>query len=465
MRLRLLAAFIASALLCVGAAQKPANPPPGQQPVVSSENPVATSAEARREAFEIVWRTVKEKHFDPTLGGVDWDKVHEMYAPQVAALTDDASLYPLLQRMLGELHQSHFNIIPPEAVVQEETQEPQTGSIGLDVQMISDQAVIARVKADAPAAKAGLHAGFVITSVDGAAVTQLLSRFSKSVESPSIIRLRMARLILSKLNGPPATSVRVSYLDGKDTAGKCSVERVKRTGEMSPPFGNFPSQYMEFETKRLDRGVGYIRFNIFVMPLMEKIRAAIRSMVDASGIIIDLRGNPGGIGGMSSGIAGLLETKQTSLGTMRLRAGYQNFAVFPQPNPYQGPVIILLDGGSASTSEVFASGMQEIGRALVVGERSAGAALPSVFSKLPTGALFQYAIADFRTPKGVLIEGRGVIPDVEVKLDRRALLAGDDPQLGAAIREIEKHAGASRRSFLRRAEISRDFQARATMTR
>jgi carboxyl-terminal processing protease len=114
------------------------------------------------------------------------------------------------------------------------------------------------------------------------------------------------------------------------------------------------------------------------------------------------------------------------------------FVIFPQANPYPGPVVILIDGLSGSTSEVFASGMQEMGRAVVVGERSAGAALPSFFQKLPTGALFEFAIADFKTPKGVLIEGRGVIPDVEVKLDRASLLAGRDAQLDAAVEQARQ---------------------------
>jgi carboxyl-terminal processing protease len=93
---------------------------------------------------------------------------------------------------------------------------------------------------------------------------------------------------------------------------------------------------------------------------------------------------------------------------------------------------------SASTSEVFSGGIQEIGRAVIVGERSAGAALPSFIQKLPTGALFQFAVADYKTPKGVLIEGRGVIPDVEARYDRASLLAGRDAQLEAAVEQIRK---------------------------
>jgi carboxyl-terminal processing protease len=103
----------------------------------------------------------------------------------------------------------------------------------------------------------------------------------------------------------------------------------------------------------------------------------------------------------------------------------------------------MIDGLSGSTSEVFSAGMQEIGRAVIVGETSVGAALPSVFQKLPTGARFQYAIADFRTPKGVLIEGRGVIPDVTVRLTRKLLLKGGDPQLDAAVEEVKKQRSKS----------------------
>src|SRR5215467_14373496 len=126
---------------------------------------------------------------------------------------------------------------------------------------------------------------------------------------------------------------------------------------------------------------------------------------------------------------------------MKMRSGEMKFAFFPQENHYTGPVAILVDGMSASTSEIFSSGVQEIGRAVVIGERSAGAALPSFIQKLPTGALFQFAIANFQTPKGVLIEGRGVIPDVEARYDRASLLAGRDAQLEAAVEQIRKSRG------------------------
>lgn len=395
--------------------------------------------EVRREAFEIVWRTVKEKHFDPTFGGVDWDQVRRLYEPRVAALKSDSELYQLLQRMLGELHQSHFGIIPPEAIVDDSTTDPPEGGIGIDIRLIGGMAVISRVESGSSAQRAGLRPGFVLKRVDGSEVEQLAQRLARASESPDIRRLRQTRAILGRLAGAPGGTVRIEYLDDLSRRREALLTREKLKGEMTPSLGYFPRMYTEFEAKRLPDGIGYIRFNVFVVPLMEKIRTVIRSMAEAPGIVIDLRGNPGGIGGMSFGIAGLLDTKQIVLGTMNMRSGQQRFVSFPQKDPYLGPVVVLIDGLSASTSEIFAGGLQESGRAIIVGEKSAGAALPSIITKLPTGALFQYAIADFRTPKGTLIEGRGVIPDVEVRLTRAVLLSGRDHQLDAAVRAIRKH--------------------------
>jgi carboxyl-terminal processing protease len=406
-------------------------------PVISSSAPVKTSADVRRESFDIVWRTVKEKHFDPNLGGVDWDKVREKYEPRLNKIKTDAELYELLQSMLGELHESHFQITPPEWIETEEKGEA-TGGIRINLRLIDNQATITRVEADSVAAKAGIRAGFIVTKVDDTDAAKIIAEASKHSERPAMGRLYGGRRVMGLIEGQIGTTVHLRYLDDKNQPHDVTLERQKRSGEMVPAFGNFPAQYTEFETKRLAGNIGYIRFNIFVMPLLNRILAAVRDLHDTNGLIIDLRGNPGGFSLMSSRIAGMLETEQASLGVMRMRGAISKFSVYPQENAYTGKVVVLTDTGSASTSEIFAAGLQELGRAVIIGETSLGAALPSVMQKLPTGALFQYAIADFKTPKGVLIEGRGVFPDLEVKMTRSALLAGRDPQLEAAIERIQK---------------------------
>ncbi len=411
----------------------------------SSENP----GDIRSLTFDIVWRTVKEKHFDPAMGGVDWNKARETYAHRAAAAKNDQELYRSLQEMLGLLRQSHFNIIPPESVIPEDQKEPSNGGIGVELRLAGGSIMITRVEPDSSAAKSGLRPGFLIEQIDDKPVERIVAPFAKSAERDEMKNIRAARRVLATINGNPGTAVRIVYLDEKDQRRETTVTRERMRGELSPRFGNFPPQYTEFETKRMPNGsgyIGYIRFNIFTMPVVEKLKAAIAEFTSADGMIFDLRGNPGGVGGIASTIAGRICDKPGSLGVMKMRSGEMKFAIFPQSNPYTGPVAVLIDGMSASTSEIFSSGIQEMGRAVIVGERSAGAALPSLIQKLPTGALFQFAIADFKTPKGVLVEGRGVIPDVEVKYDRASLLAGRDAQLEAAVEQIRKSQEKARRN-------------------
>lgn len=144
------------------------------------------------------------------------------------------------------------------------------------------------------------------------------------------------------------------------------------------------------------------------------------------------------------GIAGHFIDEVVPLGTMTSRSGEARFVsnprrVGPTGDPvevFSGPVAILVDVLSVSTSEIFAAGMQGIGRARVFGERTPGQALPSLLLRLPNGDVLQHAVADFTGPGGVRIEGRGVEPDEEVGLTRRRLLEEEDPVLNAALRWI-----------------------------
>lgn len=418
-----------------------------QKPINSSAPRREATPELRRRTFEIVWRTIKEKHFDPKFNGVDWDKVHDIYAPRIARVKNDDEFYQLLQEMLGELHQSHFAVLPPDIVNSNkvDSKEPVEGSTGVQVRIIDDEVVVWRVNPDSPGSRAGLRPGFVIKQLDEKTIEQISAPIKKRKESPDAIRERItAELSETLLEGQLGSSLRIVYLDESDRVHTVILKREKPVGEMSPNIGAFPSFYLEFESRRLADNIGYVRFNMFLPILNQRIRAAVRSMSDAPGLIIDLRGNPGGFDGVGQGLAGLLIDKQTSLGTSRMRNGFENYVVYPQKNPYAGPVVILVDCMSGSASESFSGGLQSIGRATVVGERSSGGDLDASVDTLPTGALLLYAYADFVTAKGVSLEGRGVIPDIEVKLTRASLLRSSDPQLDAAINYIKKQSGQPR---------------------
>ena len=409
--------------------------------------PAATEVnEVRQSAFNQVWTTINEKHYDPTFGGVDWKRMRTVYEPQALAPgLSDKEFHDVLRRMLSELKLSHFGIHPPTA----EMVAAQTGRgvTGIDVLMLDGLPVVNRVDAGSPAAEAGVRAGHIIFQIDGKPWKDVTAQLETALAARKVTdgarKLYLERALEAAINGKPETTLVLDVLTTEDKPQKFNIVRAPFTGEMSQALGNFPPQEVVFESRRLMPGnIGYIRFNMWVIPQMAKLRKAVAELSTAEALIIDLRGNPGGVGGMAPGLAGLLVNQKATLGSMKTRGGSMEFVAFPQREPFIGKLVILTNHSTGSTSEVFAAGMQESGRAVLVGERTAGAVLPSVFEKLATGYLFQYAISDYRSPKNILIEGRGVIPDLEVKQTRASLLSGADAQLDEAIKLIHKPAAA-----------------------
>ncbi|MDT7603495.1 MAG: carboxyl-terminal processing protease [Acidobacteriota bacterium] len=404
------------AILCLVAASSTAVAQQSALPAPANPAAHESTTKVRQKTFEKVWMITRDKFFDPNFNGVDWNKVHERYAPQVAAVKTDAELYDLLNRMVGELKFSHMEIVTPD-VIKALGAPPVTTGLGL--RNVEGRLVVMRVLPGSSASREGLRPGFVVQRIDGEEVTDL-------------------QLALGKLHGDPHTKVRLSYLDERDATREVTLERMPLgAGEVDrDKFGSIPL-YALFESRRLEAGIGYIRFTSFIPSLNEKIRQAVESLHDAPGLVIDLRGNGGGDDEVAIRLAGLLFDKPTQLMITRTRKGDTNYyRARPAKNPYTGMVVILMDEGSGSASEQFAAGMQEAGRAYVVGKKSGGDDMDADIVELPTGAYFIYAAGEPRTPKGVIVEGRGVIPDLEVNLTRAGLLRGDDAQLGAAIQYI-----------------------------
>jgi carboxyl-terminal processing protease len=143
--------------------------------------------------------------------------------------------------------------------------------------------------------------------------------------------------------------------------------------------------------------------------------------------------------GLTNGIAGFfVDQPNLELGTMRQRGTALRVVVFPRPPTFDGPLAVLIDGGSISSSEILAGGFKALGRARLFGTRTAGASLPSVIEELPSGDRLQYAIADYVAANGERLEGVGVPPHVRVLPDRRSLSEGLDPIEQAALDWIVK---------------------------
>jgi carboxyl-terminal processing protease len=374
--------------------------------------------------FDLVWRAVKDNYVDPTFGGVNWDKVREEYMQRVFKVKSEKELHDLLRQMLGEIDQSRFEILGPEEVSRNSTRV----GIGIDLQFIGGSPVIAWVEPESVAARAGIRPGFVLKQINQITVEQVFERFAKIKESTFKKNLRVTYALTEEISGKPATPVRIVYLNESDQSRESSLERGQINNSSQPGF----------QSKLLDKGIGYIRFNSFDTGTPKLVGDAIKSMDNPPGIIIDLRGNNGGLIAATINIARQLVSEKTLLGRLEERASKRDFDLNPGPLSYKKQIAILIDGGTAQAAEMLTAGLQESGRAVVVGERSAGDVIVSSIYPMPDAYLLKYESAIFKTPKGMRITEQGVTPDIEVKRSRGDLLKGTDPQLDAAIKHIRK---------------------------
>lgn len=412
----------------------------------SAAAPERPWTEVRQESFDLVWRTVNEAYFDRKFGGVDWGAVRERYAARLDEAEDKPALRALLQRMLGELHRSHFAILPREAAVFTPKERDRIGKAGADIAWTEGAVVVTNVEREGPAEKAGLKHGDVLRAVGGQNLADLAAKVQRNSGWDAERAGRyVAQWAAHQLCGPVGKSMGVEVDRGQEEARAVELAPESHDGAWSEPIGSFPSWPVAVRQRMEPDGVGYVAFNTFARETFREVRDFVLKLPADGALVIDLRGNPGGLSAMAAGLTGWLTDHPLWLGQMQLRQGVMQFTAFPQEGAFLGPVAVLIDGASASTSEILAAGLQGAGRARIFGERSAGQALPSSFVRLPMGDLFQFAMADIVTARGVSLEGTGVTPDEPVQRTRAEVAAGRDAVLEAARAWLQGERGRSAR--------------------
>jgi carboxyl-terminal processing protease len=351
--------------------------------------------------------------------------------------------------MLERVGQSHFAILPApvaSAISANAVQPEDLGTLGFDVRLLGQSLVVSRIDPQGPAARAGVRAGWTLTRVGGRALDDALA--SLGDVPPNVRGFRAWALGTALLRGQAGQDADLGFLDASN---KPVARLLVRAPERGQPvkLGHLPMLFARLEDRRVardGRAIGLIAFNVWMTPVSREFDEAMDRLRDTTGIVIDLRGNPGGILTMIMGLSGHFVSEGVDLGTITTRDSSLKLLANPrlvgasgQPvKPFAGPVAILVDDGSYSASEIFSGGMQAIGRARIFGTQTAGGALPAVLERLPGGDVLQYAIGDFVTATGQRIEGRGVVPDQVVTPTREDLLDGRDPILDAALDWIAK---------------------------
>jgi carboxyl-terminal processing protease len=434
--------LLALAMAATGACASP-GPGPGL-----STSPASLSESEALEVFDFAWTRIHETYYDTTFRGLDWEGVRDELRPVAGAASSEDGLRTILMDMLSRLGDSHFGVIPREHAdaldpSQLEGAPGEPGTVGLELRVVRDRLLVSRVAPGGSAHQAGVRPGWAVEKIDGVSAPELLAVLDDVPEARPLAEARVAWGAESRLGGRVGGTSEVAFRDGNETLHELILLSEAIPG-VPARLGNLPTMFSFLEAEEVPVGQGcaaVIRFNVWMTPILPELEAAFLRMRHCQGFVLDLRGNPGGVAGMIMGVSGYFMTEQRPLGVMTTRQGELRLVSMPrrvtanaQPmEPYTGPLALIVDGQSMSSSEIFAAGLQALGRARVFGEPSGGQALPALMERLPNQDVLMYAFADFVDPNGTRIEGRGVLPDVTVPLTREGLLAGRDAALEAAL--------------------------------
>jgi carboxyl-terminal processing protease len=399
------------------------------------------SSKERVKVFDQVWRLIGEKYYDPHFNGVNWNAQRDEHRPQAQSADCDEGLYTALKEMAGSLHDAHTRFRSPAERAR--ARKLQATTPGLSVSEVDGRPVIVNVEPDSEASRAGLEAGMIITSVDGVPFSQRVAEVSEKVGESSSSRATALLTYYQALAGEPGTTVRLGIERPDGTTSHIDLQR--HTVPISPPLA----------ARALPSGYAYIKFDLFSDAVAKQFRESLTKFAQAPGLIIDVRGNPGGDFHSLLAIANNFFVDRVSFGRILARSGRRPSLMLrllgvpsqleageSSNQVYTGPVIVLVNEASGSAAEIFAAGMQENHRAAVIGRQTCGCVLGSVAHPVKGGGEVDISEFGILTASGRKLEGVGVMPDVRVPLTLDDLRHHHDATLTEALEVLNSSSHA-----------------------
>ncbi|RMF20446.1 MAG: PDZ domain-containing protein [Cyanobacteria bacterium J083] len=362
--------------------------------------------ESPKELIDEVWQIIYRQYVDDTFNGQDWQQIRQEYLQK--SYTDKEAAYTAIREMLEKLEDPYTRFMDPQQFknMQIDTSGELTG-VGIQIAKDeeSDRIIVIAPIEDTPAASVGVMAKDIIIKIDG--------KDTKGMEVNDAVKL---------IRGKPGTKVTLTILrNGKQNdylivRDRITIHPVKARVQ-DAPIGK----------------IGYIRLTQFSAQASQEMREAILSMEEqqVKGYILDLRSNPGGLLYSSIDIARMWLNEGTIVSTVTRDGGVSkrwasNRALTDKP------LVILVDGGSASASEILSGALQDNKRATLVGTKTFGKGLVQSVRPLGDGSGIAVTIAKYLTPSGRDINKEGIHPDIEVEIseEQRELLIKDRQLIG-----------------------------------
>ncbi|MBL8060430.1 MAG: PDZ domain-containing protein [Chthonomonas sp.] len=409
-------------------------PKPSVPPVATVES---FTPEVRQSILDAISDVVTKRAFVP---GVDFNKWPEFLGKRQEAIDKTTTPGSFAQTINGALRDFGFSHIRLQAPTLTDPAGSIVG-IGVTAQMAPDGILIISVKPGSPAAKAGLKQDETIIKIDGKVPTQTSD-------------------IRGELN--QERTFEVKGTDGKVRTVKIKLERIQTLMLQTTPAPTQSTTPLRRDNLTFPKeDVALIRIVSFSGNFnRQQIRGFVEQSSKAKALILDLRGNGGGSADNMGYLLSLLMPPRTEYGVFvsrnlanRYKEANPDGAMTAEAiakwapensrlrtrsrdlEPFKGKVLVLINRGSGSASEITAASLREQRGAVLIGGKTAGAVLASVFARIPGGFRLQYPVSDYVTPKGVRLEGKPTEPDIVVT---SATTPEKDPVLEAALAEAAK---------------------------
>ena len=334
------------------------------------------------------WTLVNEGYYDPEkLDDIQWKRIRQKTLQKQIETTTEA--YSAIEDMLKPLDDPYTRILRPKDYELLKSSNFGSEINGVGLQLGQDQEnnkiKVISTLAGSPAEEAGITSGDFIISVNG-------------ISSNDLGLANTA----SKLRGESGSKVLIEISSDSGEIREIDLER--RSVDLRP-----------VRTKRLrddSHTIGYLRITQFSESVPKKIEEALQELKDkeVEGIILDLRNNSGGL--VSSGIAvadSLLSAKPVV--ETKDRNGIKDAIISQEDTSFDGPMVTLVNKGTASASEILAGALQDNGRSTLIGEKTYGKGLIQSLKSLGEESGIAITVASYLTPNGNNIQGRGITPD------------------------------------------------------
>lgn len=320
------------------------------------------------------------------------DVLTRVKADYVDPVTDKTLMDNAIRGMIDRLDPHSNYLDKAEFKDLRETTTGKFGGLGLQVGMKDKVITVISPIDDTPAKKAGIKAGDKIVKING--------EFTRGLDLEKAVKL---------MRGDPGTKITLTLVrEGVDKPFNVTIERA---------IINVKS----VKARMLDPNFGYVRIAQFQSDTAEQLHDALKQLVKDNdnkplkGLVLDLRNNPGGVLQAAVGVVDTFVNKGLIVYTKgRVKDAQMSFKAHKGDMLNGAPIVVLVNGGSASASEIVSGALQDDGRALIAGERTFGKGSVQSIMPLTNGGALRLTTARYFTPSGRSIQGEGIKPDVEV---------------------------------------------------